>query len=58
ELMVFLTPRVLDANEPVPGEIQKIQDKYMQTREQSFPDMRSGLIDKEMDAINRFRKDK
>ncbi|MBF0594305.1 MAG: hypothetical protein HQL22_04990 [Candidatus Omnitrophica bacterium] len=57
ELMVFLTPRVLGADELVPGELKKIEDRNLKMREQSFPDMRSGLIDKEMDAVKRFRKE-
>ncbi len=55
ELMIFLTPYVIDSDKPMPLKLKKKVDGQLKTREQSFPDMRSGIIESEMNKYNAFR---
>lgn len=55
ELMVFLTPYVVDSEQPMPSDLKSSINRQIETREQTAPDMRSGVIDSEMDKLNTFR---
>ncbi len=61
ELVVFLTPRVLDPNQPISvdpnnkfARPKSLREQLAPDREQTAPDIRSGLIDREMDKLNGF----
>jgi type II secretory pathway component GspD/PulD (secretin) len=49
ELVVFITPTILGPSADVPETIKEEVMKYKETHEQDVPDLRKGLIDKEMD---------
>ena len=52
ELIIFLTPYVLDSDQVVSEVLEKETSRQQQFREQSFPDVRTGVVDMEMDKIN------
>ena len=56
ELMVFLTPHVIDTDGQVVVAAGNYNARAMAAREQSFPDSRQGLIDREMDSVTQFRQ--
>lgn len=52
ELMIFLTPHILDNDLSVDRTLNKDKQKNAQIREQLLQDSRSSIIDQEMDKIN------
>lgn len=56
ELIIFLTPHIIDGDLSIPADLKQEVDRQMQLREQTPLDSREGSIDKEMDEVNRFRK--
>ncbi len=56
ELMVFLTPHVVDADLFSTSGGNAFQDHAEAAREQSSPDSRRGLIEREMDSVTSFRQ--
>ncbi|MBF0386666.1 MAG: hypothetical protein HQL20_02285 [Candidatus Omnitrophica bacterium] len=58
ELMVFLTPYVLESSQPLPQELKTEINKQLQLREQTTSDLRSGAVNRELDMLNRFNKER
>jgi type IV pilus assembly protein PilQ len=56
ELIIFLTPTVLDTDQETIPELKKDLERKDTIREPSSPNVRNGLIDIEMDRVNSDRK--
>lgn len=55
ELIVFLTPHVLDGDQPMPQDVKNDFGRQLQLREQSLADPRAGLIETELNKYKSGR---